>query len=109
MAKNKNVILICGGSDKGLSVDELAEQIAHDCRQVIIYTGTGSEKLKATLPPDVRFVEHNTLAACTESAFSFATAGSVILFSPGFASFGHEYKNEYDRNDKFMALIKDRL
>jgi len=107
--ENKNIILICGGSDKGLETDELASLIVKTCQQVIVYTGTGSEKLKQALPPETRLVEHNTLAACVEAALAFAEPGTVILFSPGFASFGHEYKNEYDRNDKFLSLIKDRL
>jgi UDP-N-acetylmuramoylalanine--D-glutamate ligase len=34
-----------------------------------------------------------------------AVSGDVILFSPGFASFGI-FKNEYDRNDQFMAAVK---
>ncbi len=109
VANDKNVVLICGGSDKGLALDELAKQICADCRRVIVYSGSGSEKLKQVLSPAVDFVEHDTLVACVEAALAFAEPGTVILFSPGFASFGHEYKNEYDRNDNFLALLKDRL
>ena len=32
--------------------------------------------------------------------------GDVLLFSPGFASFGM-YKNEYERNDDFVAMINN--
>jgi UDP-N-acetylmuramoylalanine-D-glutamate ligase len=37
-----------------------------------------------------------------------AEAGDVILFSPGFASFGL-FTNEYERNDVFMREMVPRL
>jgi len=45
------------------------------------------------------------LGPAVAAAKAAATAGDTILFSPGFASFGL-FKNEYDRNDQFVALVR---
>ena len=99
-------VLIIGGTDKKIDFGELPEQIKKHCAHVVLYSGTGTEKLKAVLDPSVSTEEHDTLRACVEAALATAASGDVILFSPAFSSFGKEYKNEYDRNDQFVALIK---
>jgi len=106
VADNKNIVLIVGGTDKGLSNDELAKSISEYAAHVILYSGTGTDKLKQQLLSDVSSEEHETLEECVRAAFATATPGNVILFSPAFASFGKEFKNEYDRNDQFVELIK---
>jgi SpoVK/Ycf46/Vps4 family AAA+-type ATPase len=48
-----------------------------------------------------------TLAAkILVSAINNIKPKDIILFSPGFASFGL-FKNEYDRNDQFLKLVKN--
>lgn len=101
-----NAVLIVGGTDKGIEVGQLPEAIGQHCAHVVLYSGTGTEKLKAALTDKVTFEEHATLAECVKAAMTTAVPGNVILFSPGFASFGKEFKNEYDRNDQFVSLIK---
>ena len=100
-----NVVLIVGGTEKGIKPGRLPEAIARHAAHVILYTGTGTEELKAALPPEISTEEHETLKACVEAALATATRDNVILFSPGYASFGKEFKNEYDRNDQFVELI----
>jgi len=43
--------------------------------------------------------------AAVAAALTYATSGMVVLFSPGFASFGL-FKNEYERNDAFMEAVR---
>ncbi len=100
-----DVVLIVGGSDKNLSLEGLPEAMAEHCAHVVLYSGTGTEKLKEVLP-EVSYEEQDTLAGAVEAALATAVSGNVILFSPGFASFGKEFQNEYDRNDQFVSLIK---
>jgi len=38
------------------------------------------------------------------SALAAGAPGDILLFSPGFASFGL-FKNEYERNDEFIRCI----
>ena len=98
----KSIILIGGGSDKGLELGNLAAEICDSCKAVVLLSGTGSEKLAPLL--DSRFTIHDSLSSAVQSALKLADAGDIVLFSPAFASFGM-FKNEYERNDQFLALI----
>lgn len=102
---DNDVVLIVGGSDKNIEVGKLPEAISQHCAHVVLYSGTGTEKLKAVLPPEVTFEEHDAIEEVVKAAVATAVPGNVILFSPGFASFGEEFKNEYDRNDKFVESV----
>lgn len=103
---DRNVVLIVGGSDKNIEVGGLPDAISRHCAHVVLYSGTGTEKLKAYLPAEVTHEEHDSIEEVVKSALATAVPGNVILFSPGFASFGYEFKNEYDRNDKFVAAVR---
>ena len=105
LTDEKNIVLIVGGTDKGIALGALPEMIVKYVKHCILYSGTGTEVLKKSLSDTVSTEEHATLAACVEAAQKKATSGDIILFSPGFSSFGLEYKNEYDRNDQFMKLV----
>ena len=98
---NKNIILIMGGADKGLDTKELIKTILKYTKKVILLPGTGTE----TLPTLTRTVLASSLQDAVKKALEFAEKGDVILFSPAFASFGL-FKNEYDRTDQFMNIIK---
>jgi len=39
-----------------------------------------------------------------QAALTAAQPGDILLFSPGFTSFGL-FKNEYERNDAFLAAL----
>ena len=109
LGEDKNIILIMGGADKGIDPTELIEVIPTYCKQVMLLPGTGTDTfLKALATSGARkdlFVESHSIDAALENALAVAKRGDVVLFSPGFASFGM-YKNEYDRGDKFIAAIK---
>jgi UDP-N-acetylmuramoylalanine--D-glutamate ligase len=40
-----------------------------------------------------------------DAAVALAKPGDVLLFSPGFTSFGM-FLNEFDRGDKFIAYVR---
>jgi UDP-N-acetylmuramoylalanine-D-glutamate ligase len=50
-------------------------------------------------------VPFDTLEECVREAFLCAEENDVILFSPAFASFGKEFRNEYERNDCFVKAV----
>lgn len=81
---NAHTILIMGGSDKGLDMSALMARLSQLKKVVRIEQG---------------------LPAALSEAVSVAKPGDTILFSPAYASFGM-FKNEYDRNDQFMAVVK---
>lgn len=100
---NKNIVLIAGGSDKELEMDNFVREAIQRTKKTILLNGTGTEKIK-------HYFESSPVVDSLEDALkeAFATAekGDTILFSPAFASFGM-FKNEYDRGEQFNDLIKN--
>jgi UDP-N-acetylmuramoylalanine--D-glutamate ligase len=97
----RTIILITGGSDKGLDLDDLIAEILRTCKKVVLLAGTGTAHLESKIVGKVC----NSLAEAVQEALSEPKQGDILLFSPGFASFGM-FKNEYERNDQFLALVK---
>ena len=101
----KNIVLITGGSDKGLDMDPLLEEIAKHCKKVILLAGTGTDRIKEHF---VHSLVYASMADAASAAFEAAEVGDIILLSPAFASFG-TFKNEYDRNDQFVAAVNTHI
>jgi len=100
LSKEKNVILIAGGADKGLDMGKLILAIPKYCKDVVLLEGTGTVKLGLK-----NYLVYKNLSEAVAQAFKRAKKGDTILFSPAFASFGM-FKNEFDRGEKFMDIIK---
>ncbi len=98
---SKSIILIMGGADKGLNMDDLLAAIPEYTKRVMLLAGTGTERIRESLP-NVEIYEN--LAMAFADAHAHADPGDTILFSPAFASFGM-FKNEYDRGDQFNSLV----
>ena len=102
---NKNIILIAGGNDKNIDITGLAYAITQHCKMVYLIPGTGTNNLLGYLHGGELGVSVMAdLSTAFTEAKRMATAGDIILFSPGFSSFS-QYKNEYERNDEFMRLV----
>jgi len=97
----RTIVLIAGGSDKGLDLDELVQAIQRTCKHVVFLKGTGTDRLHPHIAGNV----HETIGEALNDAMAAAVPGDVMLFSPAFASFGL-FKNEYERNDLFLAAVK---
>ena len=104
---------------------------------LILLAGTGTEKLKEAIaqtpsvallypvsPSGVVFKEFETLRECVEVAMRNTNSDltptlskgegatqnaneTILLFSPGFASFSKYFKNEYERNDEFVKCVEE--
>lgn len=99
------VVLIAGGADKGLDMSELVEALPAYVKKLILLKGSGTEKLVSTSPQLFENVPvYDSLEHALEDAVRSSQSGDIILFSPGFASFGM-FKNEFDRGDQFSALV----
>ena len=104
--EEKNIILILGGSDKGLELDELVEEAGKTCKKIILLPGSGSEKLKAKSQKlEASIIGVQNLSEAVVKAVEQAESGDVVLFSPAFSSFGL-FKNEYDRNNQFKEELE---
>ncbi len=98
----KNIILIMGGSDKGLDMSMLWNEILEKCKDLYFLAGSGIDRIRPDAPHVPAF---ESLEEAIEAAFKGATPGDILLFSPAFASFGM-FKNEYDRNDRFLKAVE---
>ena len=114
--KMGNIILITGGTDKVLEFEELAHTIKKHIPkdQLVLLEGSATTKLLLSLEQQKlsRFNldnrVHATLAECVAEAFRVARTlkgKTTILFSPGAASF-EKFLHEFDRGEKFNALVK---
>lgn len=98
---NTKPIVITGGTDKGLSIDEYEKVLSEKTKSVVYLSGTGTDRI--TPPKEYEFEK---LEDCIAKAFELAGEGDIILFSPAFASFSKYFNNEYERNDVFVKEVE---
>ncbi len=99
-------VLIMGGADKSLDMEELAKFIPVYAKKVILLSGSGTKKM-VDAHPDLfgSLPVYDRLEEALEAAMHASEPGDLVLFSPAFASFG-AFKNEFDRGDQFTELVK---
>ncbi len=97
-----SIVLIFGGSDKGLPIDRLVTYIRANNVRCVLLKGTGSDRVLKELPGlGVASSMHEAVSLAAKAS----KPGDNIILSPAFASFGM-FTNEYDRNDQFLHEIK---
>ncbi|QBD78124.1 UDP-N-acetylmuramoyl-L-alanine--D-glutamate ligase [Ktedonosporobacter rubrisoli] len=106
------IVLVAGGNTKHLPLEDWPATIIKRSRDVILLPGSGTDELLPALdaeahaqgkPNPVRGIFAN-LKQALDTALSFTRPGDVLLFSPGFTSFGM-FLNEFDRGDKFREYV----
>ena len=106
---SKQIILILGGSDKGLDMSKLVAEIPKYCKGVVLLPGTGTEKLisnsKFLISNQTPISNVKNLREAVKKTVAIAKRSDIILFSPALASFGM-FKNEYDRGEQFNVVVK---
>jgi len=106
------IVLVAGGSTKHLPLEQWPATIVQRCRDVILLPGNGTDELLPVLSEEARKQEKtnpvrgvfDTLTAAMDAAVAVTRPGDVLLFSPGFTSFGM-FLNEFDRGDQFVAYV----
>lgn len=110
-SEKRNIVLIMGGDDKKLDMSALVAEVPRWCAKVVLFKERGTDTVRdeifALKEEGIEVYEEDGLSATVERAFLAAVPGETILYSPAFSSFGKYFKNEYDRNDQFVALAKD--
>ena len=103
--KRKRLILLLGGADKGVNTKALANTINKYIKKAVFLEGTGTDRFLLENKLKIPFEISKSLKHAITLATSDFKKGYILLFSPAFASFGM-FKNEYDRNDQFVKIIK---
>ena len=104
---NQRVIMIAGGSDKGIAFDNLAKVIT-DKVKLLIVMGFTKDKIKnAVLKVDGNFPIYTAsdLADAVNAAAKNAVSGDIVTLCPACASFDY-FKNFADRGNQFKELVK---
>jgi UDP-N-acetylmuramoylalanine--D-glutamate ligase len=71
---------------------------------VVLLPGTGTDVIKDKIEAEVV----GSMAEAVKAGLATGQPGDVLLFSPGFASFGL-FKNEYERNDEFLRCLNTEV
>lgn len=112
-AFDEPIVLVAGGNTKNLPLEAWPTTIVQRCRDVVLLAGSGTDELVPALqqaaqqqgvPLPVRGIFDNFRVAM-DTAVSLAQSGDVLLFSPGYTSFGM-FLNEFERGDQFVAYVR---
>ena len=104
--QDKPYVLICGGEDKGLDYSDLSKHLYKNLKAIVLLPGSASILIKKYIS-HIKIYDVSSLEDAVNQAFALVESGDRIVFSPGATSFGM-FLNEFDRGDKFTALIQDK-
>ena len=110
-AFDENIILLAGGSDKGLDYKEIGEVIAKKVGTLIL-TGPTAQKIeeatKQALSEEksIKIIHTNNLEESVKVAKEKARSGDIVLLSPASASFD-AFKNFEERGNYFKTLVNN--
>jgi UDP-N-acetylmuramoylalanine--D-glutamate ligase len=109
--KKRKVVLIIGGDNKFLDMSKLLTEIPKFCSKVVMFKERGTDTIRDKVfefkKKGIMVYEEEGLQNTVKRAYGVAKKGETILFSPAFFSFGKHFKNEFDRGDQFMKIIKN--
>jgi len=99
------VVLLMGGRDKELPLEELAAEAQKRCRAVVLF-GEAAGKLEKALTAagSLQTVRAETLDEAVQAASGLAQAGDVVLLSPACTSYD-AYDNFEQRGNHFRELV----
>jgi len=105
LTKEKNIILILGGNDKGMNFEVLIEPVSDFVEKIILLPGDIDKKIIKTLSEIVEIEKVDNLVGAVKLAREIAPKKGFVLLSPAATSF-KLYKNYEERGEHFKNLIK---
>ena len=111
-AFHQKVIVICGGYDKKLPFEPLAEALVKDKNvRTVILTGATREKIKAAIAAHpgykssgIEIIEKPDFTDAVLAAAHSARPGDAVLLSPACASFD-AFANFEERGNRFAEIV----
>ncbi len=105
LGKDRNIVLIAGGSDKNLNFGDLSEEIKKYVKFVFLFPGKASDKLKKELlKKEISFQTVKNMQESLKKVQKKVQRGDIVLLSPASASFGL-FENEFARGEEFKKNI----
>ena len=108
----QKLILIQGGSDKGISFEPMADEICQKCK-ILILMGQTKEKIKDAVMSSSLYTEGsprivivNDMKEAVETAHKLAESGDIVSLSPACASFDM-YRMFEERGAHFKQLVNE--
>jgi UDP-N-acetylmuramoylalanine--D-glutamate ligase len=106
------LVLLLGGREKHLPLDDMAREACRRCRAVIFFGEAGPlleqavQRAAATRPLDDRpqLVRVASLAEAVDASHELARPGDIVLLSPACTSFD-AYDNFEERGAHFRRLV----
>jgi len=106
------LVLLLGGREKHLPLDDMAREASRRCRAVVFFGESGPlleetvQRAAAARPPDDRpqLVRVTSLAEAVDASQTLARPGDVVLLSPACTSFD-AYDNFEERGAHFRRLV----
>lgn len=105
-------IIICGGADKNLPFDDMAQALTQYAKAIVLLQGTATPKIEQALAQ----IEHTVpiygpfeqFEPAIAAAKDLSEPNDLVLLSPGCASFGM-FNNEFHRGDEFRRIVNELL
>jgi UDP-N-acetylmuramoylalanine--D-glutamate ligase len=101
----KPLILLAGGYEKNLDLDDMAAAIGERCAHVVLF-GACADRMKREFPKSVPTEIVPDMRNAVDRARELANPDSVVLLSPGASSFD-QFTSFEDRGDRFRKMVLD--
>lgn len=103
------VVLLLGGRDKKLPLEEMSREALERCRGIVLF-GEAAELLEDALrrepnPRNVPIIRDSDLEQAVSTASELAQPGDVVLLAPACTSYD-AYENFERRGEHFRALVQ---
>jgi len=103
------IVLLAGGADKSLDPAAMAAAAAERAQAILLLEGSATDRLEAALREagagPLIVGRYDNLARAVHRAREVAPPGSVVLLSPGCASFGM-FRHEFERGEQFRSIVR---
>lgn len=104
MDKTRNIILLLGGSDKGLSYKQIFEKMPQNVTKILAFGEISNKITKEAGKCGLKVKGYKTLKEATFEACEASDCD--VLLSPGSASYD-EFENYKDRGKKFLEYVEE--
>jgi UDP-N-acetylmuramoylalanine--D-glutamate ligase len=107
LSKEKNIILILGGSDAGKDYTELYKSLVQYVRALVLLPGSGTIKQRKSLHliEAIEMFSAPSIPEAVQLAYGHAKEGDIVLFSPGFGALGSDASRSV-RGEAFVRAVR---